>query len=120
MNMRMSTACATCRRAHKACDKQRPCSRCKERLLQCVEPERAKRGRPSVNRSTSEESSIVSSSNTSMFQFNNNPPRQQQQTLPYFEPRINTEKPILPPIRSLGILPPYFSNNENIDINNSC
>lgn len=42
----IATACAECRRVHKKCDKQRPCSRCIKQGCACLDKPPAKRGRP--------------------------------------------------------------------------
>jgi hypothetical protein len=45
-HIKKPTACAECRRVHKKCDKQRPCSRCVSTCLDCVDVCPGKRGRP--------------------------------------------------------------------------
>jgi PAS domain-containing protein len=38
------SACAQCKKRHVACDFERPCSRCKDRKIECTEAEHKKRG----------------------------------------------------------------------------
>jgi hypothetical protein len=93
---RAANACSECRKAHKKCSKERPCTRCRSLNVDCVDNETAKhkRGRPNKWSTTDE---IRNNTSATSHNYNYNPypsvtTHTRQTPVPYYsrDPSIPT------------------------------